>query len=289
MKVLTAVIPVAGAGTRVFPSTTSIEKCMMPVYAGGQSRPIIDYMVEDCAKAGIERIIFVTSERGKTQLQDYFEGINANLVAQLKRLGKDDVIQKELDRRAAFDLTYEYIIQPATHYGTAFPPYLAKDLLKDEKYFALAGGDDFIYHQDGKSELAAAITQWEQSGADHVIMGWRASRIACPNYGILQINDEGYMTGFIEKPPLERVPENPVANISRYLFSDSIWPIIEAEMAQNRGASEHHITYAIEDALAAGQTFFVHPIDGVYMDGGSFDGLLSASQYISAHPRSNKA
>jgi UTP--glucose-1-phosphate uridylyltransferase len=285
MKVTTAVVPVAGAGTRVFPSTTSIEKCMMPVYAGSHSRPIIDYMVEDCAKAGIKRIIFITSERGKVQLQDYFEGINDNLIAQLKRLGKDDVIEKELARRAAFNMTYEYIIQPPTQYGTVFPPFLAKDSLKGERYFALAGGDDFIYHQDGKSELASAITAWEKSGANHTIMGNPVLRGDAPLYGILQINAKGLLTNIDEKPPLDRVPTEPIANISRYLLSDAIWPFIEAEMTLERGAGEHHITYAINEALAAGQNFFVHPVKGVYMDGGSFDGLLKASQYISAHPR----
>jgi UTP-glucose-1-phosphate uridylyltransferase len=281
----TVVMPLAGAGTRAFPITTAIEKCMLPIYAGSQSRPIVDYMVEDCARAGVKRIIFITSERGRTQLKDYFEEINPHLQAQIKRLGKDDQLQAEVARRQAFGLQYEYVVQPADQYGTAYPPYLAKDRLRGEQRFALLGGDDFIYRQDGVSELTTAIAGWVASGAEHAIMGTPIDRAEGPKYGILQVNGSGLLAGIDEKPPIERVPAKPVANISRYLLSDSIWPFIEDEMRKERGRAEHYITYPIAAALAAGQNFYVHPVAGEYIDGGSFEGLLRASQYITAHPR----
>ena len=284
MTIETTIMPVAGAGSRVFPCTTAIEKCMMPIYAGAQSRPVVDFMVEDCARAGIKRIIFVTSERGKVQLSEYFEHVNQNLKEQLQRLGKDDMLAEELVRRESFNLTYEYIIQPSDQYGTAFPPFLAKGYLKGETCFALMGGDDFVYRQDGTSELGAAIETWNNSDAEHVIMGKPVARAEGPNYGILQTDASGRLLGIDEKPPLERVPQEPVANISRYLLSDSIWPYIETEMAKRRGTAEHYITYPINDAIADGHSFQVHPVGGEYMDGGSFEGLLKASEYISAHP-----
>lgn len=288
MKVETAVMPVAGAGTRVFPVATAIEKCMMPIYAGAQGLPVIDYMVADCARAGIKRIIFVTSERGRTQLKDYFETINQKLEAQLRGIDKDKVINNELKRRGKFDLKYEYVIQPTDRYGTAYPPYLARELLRGESHFALMGGDDFVYRQDGTSEIADAIKLWQESGSDHVIMGNPVEQEEGPKFGILHINDDGKLTHFDEKPPPERVPKKPVANISRYLLSDKIWPQLEAEMARNRhGADEHFITYAINDALADGQSFQVHPVSGKYLEGGSFEGLQRAGLYIATHPQTH--
>jgi UTP--glucose-1-phosphate uridylyltransferase len=286
MSVETAVIPVAGAGTRVFPSTTAIEKCMMPVYAGEHSRPVIDFMVDDCALAGIKRVIFVTSERGQAQLQDYFESINPALEAQLRGLGRHDRLAEELERRRHFGLTYEYVLQPSDRYGTACPPALAQDHLRGEKVFALMGGDDFVYRQDGGSELADAITSWNKFGTDHVIMGNPVARTEGPRYGILLINDEDLLTGIDEKPPITRVPDKPIANISRYLLSEAIWPQIEAEMATVREKGEEHfITHPINDALANGQTFKVHRIEGKYLEGGSFEGLQEASLYVAAHPK----
>jgi len=285
MSVETAVIPVAGAGTRVFPMTTAIEKCLMPVYFGDTARPVIDFMVEDCALGGIERIIFVTSERGQGQLQDYFGQLNTNLEAQLRRLDKTDKIAEELARRRSRSLTYEYVVQPPDQYGTAYPPFLAQDHLRGESRFALMGGDDFVYHADGTSEMAEAIKLWKSSDSDHVIMGNPVAREEGSKYGILHIGLDGQLQEFDEKPPLERIPANPVANISRYLLSDAIWPHIEAEIQRERsGKDEHFVTYAINDALADGQSFQVHPVTGKYLDGGSFAGLQEAGAWIAAHP-----
>lgn len=286
MRIKTAIIPVAGAGTRVFPMTTAIEKCMMPVYASCSSRPVVDYMVEDCVLAGIERIIFVTSARGKQQLKDYFETIPAGLEAQIRGLDKQKIIDKENDRRQAYNVKFEYVVQPADKYGTAYPPYLSRELLDGEDAFALMGGDDFVYRQDGGSELADAIALWEDGEADHVIMGNPVPHEQGSRFGILHVDPKGHMIKIDEKPPMSRVPAAPVANISRYILSAKIWPQLEAEMAKERfGSDEHFITYAINDALDAGQSFLVHEVKGKYLEGGSFDGLQAAGVWISQHPK----
>ena len=67
MNITKAIIPVAGWGTRRLPVTKVIEKCMIPV----GNRPIIDYNVQDCLKAGIDEIIFVVSEQS-AQIREYY-------------------------------------------------------------------------------------------------------------------------------------------------------------------------------------------------------------------------
>ena len=67
MRVRTAVIPVAGLGTRFLPATKSVPKEMLPVL----DRPCVDYIVREAADAGIERIIFVTA-RGKDAMVDFY-------------------------------------------------------------------------------------------------------------------------------------------------------------------------------------------------------------------------
>lgn len=287
MRIETAVLPLAGTGTREFPVTTAIDKAMMPIYAGQQSRPLVDYMVEDCVTAGLKRIIFVTTERGKVQLQNYFEPehLDTNLRRHLENQGKTSLIQAELERRSTYGVQYEYLIQsPADGYGTTVPLYLAHAALQGEHRFALMGGDDFVYHQDGTSELGLALGTWDTSGTDHVIMGLSIPREEGSKYGILQTNTQGRLTAWNERPPLAQVPEHPVANISRYLLSDVIWHSVEQEMQQQRDG-EHFITYPVLAALAAGQSFQLHEVTGQYLDGGSFEGLLAASNYVNAHPR----
>lgn len=283
MIVHTAVIPVAGLGTRAFPLTTAIEKSLLPVYTGKTSRPLIDFMVEDCAKAGLSRVIFVTTPRGKTQLVDYFGLINSSVLTQLNNLGRSELILAETERRNAYNLHFEYIVQPPGTYGTAVPLFLAREALKGEENFIMMGGDDFVYYPDGTSELRLAITTWEQHKTDHVIMGCPMTRQSAQKYGVLQINSDGKLETIDEKPPIERIPNHPMVNITRYLFNEKIWEPLTTEMETNRGKKEHYITYAVNNALSKGQSFQVHKVLGTYLDGGSYEGLLEASNYITGH------
>src|SRR3954447_9541764 len=84
MKITKAIIPVAGWGTRRLPITKAIEKCMLPI----GNRPIVDYVVQDCLKAGINDIYFVVGE-DSTQLEDYYRS-NIQLNDYLKRNHKED-------------------------------------------------------------------------------------------------------------------------------------------------------------------------------------------------------
>lgn len=282
----TAVIPVAGVGSRMLPATWSIEKCMLPVYTGGRTRLLVDWMVDECAKAGIKRVIFVTTERGKEQLYDYFEKIDANLATRYQYLGKGSIVEAEQARRDAYGLQFEYVIQPPGGYGTAIPPLLARPLLRGEKRFFLMGGDDFVYHEDEiTSELSLAIQTWGEAGTDHIIMGNPVSRASASRYGVLFTDDLGRLTEWIEKPMPEQLPNQPVvtANISRYGFSDRVWDYLDQEMKIGR-EGEHYITYPVLEALAAGQTFRIHEIRGTYLDGGTAEGLIEAGQYITEHP-----
>ena len=51
-----AVIPVAGLGTRLLPAIKSQPKEMLPV----ARKPIVQYVVEELVSNGIEQILFVT-------------------------------------------------------------------------------------------------------------------------------------------------------------------------------------------------------------------------------------
>ena len=69
MQIKKAIIPVAGWGTRRLPITKVIEKAMLPI----GNRPLADYVVEDCAKAGIEEVYIVIDEKPFSQIKAYYE------------------------------------------------------------------------------------------------------------------------------------------------------------------------------------------------------------------------
>ena len=70
MNIRKVVIPVAGWGTRSLPASKNIPKEMLPVY----NKPVVQYVVEEAIRAGVEDVIFVAemvnimSDRQKKQL-----------------------------------------------------------------------------------------------------------------------------------------------------------------------------------------------------------------------------
>ena len=67
MKIRKAVLPVAGMGTRFLPITKVVPKELLPIV----DKPVIQYLVEEAVKSGIEEVIFVISKE-KELIRKYF-------------------------------------------------------------------------------------------------------------------------------------------------------------------------------------------------------------------------
>lgn len=258
----------------------------MPLYLDEGAVPVVEFMVEDCARAGLERVIFVTTKHGKQELKRYFSSdVNDTLRRLFETTGNYDKLKQDRDRRGRYDLQFDYVIQRTDTYGTSVPLHEARKAIGEEEHFALIGGDDFVYHQDNKSELALAINSWKSSHTDHLVMGVPIRReTAADTYGVLKRDEAGNFIGIDEKPPLGRLPTNPLANISRYLLSSEIWQYVEAEIALDHDIGEHKVTNILNAAQAGGQTFGVHNIEGVYFDCGEPKNILDAILYIRRNP-----
>lgn len=63
-----AIVPVAGHGTRLLPATKSQPKEMLPV----ARKPIVRYVVEELVANGMNRIIFVTG-RSESSIENHFD------------------------------------------------------------------------------------------------------------------------------------------------------------------------------------------------------------------------
>jgi UTP--glucose-1-phosphate uridylyltransferase len=63
-----AIVPVAGLGTRLLPATRSAPKEMLPIV----DKPVVQYVVEELARAGIDRVLMVTGRR-KRAIEDHFD------------------------------------------------------------------------------------------------------------------------------------------------------------------------------------------------------------------------
>src|SRR5205814_336973 len=103
-KVMKAVFPVTGLGTRCLPATKASPKEMLPIV----DKPLIQYAVEEAVAAGMTDLIFVTG-RGKRAIEDHFDKAY-ELEAELQAHGKNKLL-KEVRGLLSDGITCAYIRQ----------------------------------------------------------------------------------------------------------------------------------------------------------------------------------
>jgi UTP-glucose-1-phosphate uridylyltransferase len=90
-----AVVPAAGLGTRLLAVTRSVPKEMLPVV----DRPVVQYVVDELARSGIERVLLVTNPR-KRAIEDHFardgdsDGPEISFAAQPHPAGLGDAVRR---------------------------------------------------------------------------------------------------------------------------------------------------------------------------------------------------
>jgi len=264
-----AIIPVAGWGTRRLPITKAIEKCMLPV----GNRPIVDYVVRDCIKAGITEIFFVVN-RGSTQLRQYYSE-NQQLNEFLQIHQKQDLLELAHPPKSVF---FHFIEQdPNQKYGTAVPVAAAVSQLKKGDSAAVLMGDDFVYNHDGSSELARLIAATPEGG--NSLMSTENNEEDLSRYGVIDFNeDTGAFEKIVEHPPAGQAPSNQI-NISKYVLNyDMLLRIYN--YCQLDISGEYFIIDPISQYVLDGGVLTVHKAQGEYMDCGNVHGWLHANQTI---------
>lgn len=276
MSINKAIITTAGFGTRFLPISKTIQKEMLPIL----DRPLVDYVVADLVKAGIEEIIFVVSEHNQ-QIKHYYSQ-NLRLKNYLEEMGKakryDEV--EHIHQQAKFS----FVTQPdSERYGTAVPVQMCEELLKNEEAFLVFMGDDFIYNGNGHSAAAEMIELYEKSKTDNGgQIGGVATFIERPEselhkYGIAEVEKKNgftYLKKLIEKPAPGTAPSN-LSNISKYILTPAAFEVID-EQEVNPDSGELYITDTVQ-ALAETRGVAVHQPHGDYLDGGSVESWLKAN------------
>jgi UTP--glucose-1-phosphate uridylyltransferase len=278
MQISTAIIPVAGFGTRRLPITKAVEKCMLPI----GNRPVIDYVVEDCLRAGVRDIWFVVGENSR-QLREYY-GHNPKLENALKSKNKTaefELIQPPTGAR------FHYVKQPASgKYGTTIPVALALDLIGTDQPLAILMGDDFIYRPDDGSTISDLAKDLKDGEA--AMLGVKVDPSEVENYGVIQTNASGHFQKIIEKPKPADAPSN-LINVSKYIAPPELLKlIVKHSQSKIPAGQEYQITDPINEFVAAGGVMKVVPNRGDYLDGGNLAGWICANDVVGAALLKNK-
>lgn len=271
MKIRKALITAAGFGTRFLPISKTVQKEMLPIL----SRPVIDYLVLDCIKAGIEEIIIVVKESSEHDLIHHYYHESEALNRYLQKMNKTE-LSKNL--RGDDAVKYRFVTQSAAEeYGTAVPVKLAREFLQDEDAFVVLMGDDFLFNADGSSEVKKMIEFFEQHSAQGLATCIQKPEEELFRYGAAKIHDVNgvsYLDALVEKPKAGEAPSN-LVNISKYIFTPAIFDIIEHQKL-NPDSGELYITDSLS-AVAKNSDVLVYQPAGTYLDAGNVFDWLKAN------------
>lgn len=268
-----AIIPVAGWGTRRLPVTKVIEKCMIPV----GNRPIIDYNVQDCLKAGIDEIIFVVGEQS-TQIREYYRS-NISLNDYLKRNGKEAYLPMVAPLKG---VKLHFIVQPSYgKYGTAVPVALASEYVNPGESVLVVMGDDFFYNKDDSSETARLIEAVPegQSGILGAVLA--DDDVITGRYGSIEEDEQGNLVRVVERPDI--MPNPFVKNVAKYVLNYEMLTSVKEYVENESVNGEYYIFTPFEKLIEQGQTMKVVRAKGQFLDGGTVEGWLYANNVVLAH------
>lgn len=252
-SVTVAVFPAAGLGTRFLPATKAFPKEMLPLV----DKPLIQYVVEEAAAAGIERVILVTS-RGKSAIEDHFD-LSWELERTLEERGKTAALSlvREVSR-----LVRVSAVRQAQALGLGHAVLMAKDEVGDQP-FAVMLSDDIVDSEDPC--IGQMIRLYERRG-NPVIALQEVPASETHLYGVVageRVEERVFaLSGMVEKPPAGSAPSN-FAIIGRYLLPPDIFGILEDTRSDVGG--EIQLTSGLQGLLAT------RPIDGFVFQGTRYD------------------
>ena len=236
------IILAGGSGTRLYPSTKSISKHIIPVY----DKPMIYYPLSVLMLAGIREILIISTER------------DINIYKELLKDGSQ------------LGLSFTYKVQDKPN-GIAESFVLAEDFIGDSSVCLVLG--DNIFYGQGFSPVLKKSSELEKGAC---IFGYY---VKDPHrYGIVEFDEKGQALSLEEKP---ENPKSNYAIPGLYFYDNDVVKIAKDITPSARGELEItdvnriYLERGILNVKVLGRGF-------AWLDTGTHDSLLEASNFVHA-------
>jgi glucose-1-phosphate thymidylyltransferase len=230
-------VAAGGHATRLRPLTYSLPKQLIPV----ANRPIIFYVLQDLADAGIVDVVVVVAPHSAAQ------------------------IREEVGDGNAFGLRVTYVVQ-AEAGGLADVVLTAEAALGGEP-FVMYLGDNLL--QGGIAEMVGDFGSWRPNAS--ILL----ARVEHPeSFGVAVVED-GRVVRLVEKP---KDPPSNLALVGVYMFDEHVFDAVRSIEPSWRGELE--ITDAIQKMINDGLTVSSRIVDGWWLDTGKKDDMLDANRIV---------
>ena len=230
-----AIIPVAGAGTKLRPHTYTQPKALIPL-AG---KTILSIIVDQLKDAGITDFIFIIGYLGE-KIQDFVTNQYP-------------------------ELTCHFITQNE-RYGTGHAIDLTKSIVGDDEVLIVLG--DTIAEYDIQ----------EVMNSPHSMLG--VKKVDDPrNFGVAEINEEGFISRVVEKPA---IPKSNMALVGVYKIRETatLFNCLKKIQENNiRTYDEFNLTDALECMIQQGAKFRAIKVQN-WFDCGKKESLLESNAIL---------
>ncbi|MDF7799785.1 sugar phosphate nucleotidyltransferase [Pontiellaceae bacterium B1224] len=235
-----AVIPAAGFGNQLFPSTKTLKKEMFPIIdRDGRAKPVIMAIVEQVLEAGIEEVGIIIQEADRELFEDFFHKHLA--VEHANKLSKED--QRYMQHIMDIGNKVTLLIQESQE-GFGHAVYCAKDWVGNEPFILMLG--DHLFASDTDTPcIQQLIELYEKTGRS--VVGLRETpaekvkQFGCAT-GVWEETNKLSITEFAEKPSVEyarehletqNVKDDHVLTIfGQYILTPHIFQLLEENISR---------------------------------------------------------
>ncbi len=270
--VRTAVVPVAGLGTRFLPATKAVPKEMLPIV----DRPSIQYIVEEAVRNGIGDVLLVTAA-GKSAIEDHFDR-RLDLEAALAAKGQDAALAEV---RGLADLATIHSVRQPEPLGLGHAVLMAAGHVGEDDAFAVLLGDDLL--EPDSTFLSRMVAAHERTGVAVVALMRVEDPQRLSQYGVADVQPgeregEVLIGDLVEKPAPGTAPSD-LAIIGRYVLPGRILDVLRTTPPGRGG--EIQLTDALR-TLAAERPLVGVVLDEPRHDAGERLGFLTAGLSFAA-------
>ena len=275
-RIKKAVIPAAGFGTRLFPATKVVKKELFPIIdKDGRAKPVIQVIVEEAVKGGIEEIGIVTQPDDKEIFASYFE--NPPEPKLFNKLSQENQEYCQYLQDLGSRITF---LAQDKQEGYGHAVFCAKEWVGDESFLLMLG--DHIYSSDAEKSCVGQVLQVYEQVNQNVIglnslPAEMIHKAGCITGVWQEINPSILeVTQIYEKPTIEYAKQNLrvegmaedefLCIFGLYALTSNIFDFLEENINSDfREKGEFQLTSCLEKLRD------VEGMTGLVVDGKTFD------------------
>ena len=221
-SITTAVIPVAGLGTRFLPATKVIPKELLTLV----DKPLIQYVVEEAVAAGIKKIVFIDAPEKQGRIERHFSA-SPLLEKMLLDKGKT-ALHQALCSSTPKGVDFVTVLQNEP-LGLGHAIARAKLVMRKRPFVVLL--PDMIMTGDLGEDLRGMIANYEVSGRSQIMLEAKPDE-ELDQYGVADLAGSVLTAGgrqmiktLVEKPNAESAPSRYTVS-GRYLLTPAVFDFL---------------------------------------------------------------